>query len=100
MDGEEESLPLTDVVAHLDRKYPKLALPQYLPILKVQGIVYAESVGGFEKDYYVGLGMADGAIGPFLAGVKKALKSERKKKCSKYMEKENNKYSRDESVEC
>ena len=95
MDGKEESLPLADIVACLNHKYPQLALLQYLLILKDQGIMYAESVGGFEKDYYV---KAEGAVRPFLTGVKKALKSVRKKKCSKYLEKEN-KYSQDESVE-
>jgi hypothetical protein len=73
------------------------SLGTYLPILKAQGIVYAESVSGFEKGYYVGLGMAEGAVGPFLVGVKKALKSEKKeKKRTKYMDKEN-KVNRDES---
>jgi hypothetical protein len=97
LDGEE-SLSLADVVTCLDKKYPQLALLQYLPILKDQGIVYADSVGSFEKDYYIGLGMPEGAVGPFLSGVKKALKSERKKKRSKYFEKENN-YNREESIE-
>lgn len=85
----------------LNKKYPQLALLQYLPILKDQGIVYADSVGSFEKDYYIGLGMPEDAVGPFLSGVKKALKLERKKKRrlrSKYLEKENN-YNREESIE-
>ncbi|KIM35687.1 hypothetical protein M413DRAFT_56413, partial [Hebeloma cylindrosporum] len=43
-ESDGESLPLTDVVARLHRRYPQLALPQYLSILKDQGIVYAESV--------------------------------------------------------
>ena len=89
-DDEEESLPLADVVSCLHCKYPQLNLPQYLSVLKDHGIVYAESVGGFEKGDYIGLGMAKGAVGPFLVGVKKALKLEKKeKKCAKYTEKEN-----------
>src|SRR5258708_24104436 len=76
--GEEESLPLTNVMTHLNNKYPLLGLLQYLPTLKAHGIVYAESVGGFEKGFYVGLGMTEGAVGPFLMGVKKALKLKKK----------------------
>lgn len=98
-DSEEESLLLADVVARLDRKYPQLVLPQYLPVLKDHGIVYAESVGGFENEYYIGLGMAEGAVRPFLDGVKRTLKMGRKeKKRAKYLGKENE-YNRDESVE-
>jgi hypothetical protein len=98
-DSEEESLPLADVVAHLDPKYLWLNLPQYLHVLKDKGIFYAESVGSFEKEYYVRLGMAEGAVGLFLTGVKKALKShKKKKKCAKYLDKENE-YNRGESAE-
>jgi hypothetical protein len=98
-DTEEESLPLADVVARLDKKYPQLSFPQYLPILKKKGIVYAESVGDFDTEYYVGLAMAEGAVGAFIAGVKRALKSEReKKKRVKYFDK-GNKMKQEESVE-
>jgi hypothetical protein len=98
-DSEEESLPLADVVAHLDPKYPWLNLPQYLHLSKDKGIFYAESVGSFKKEYYVRLGMAEGAVGLFLTGVKKALKShKKKKKCAKYLDKENE-YNRGESAE-
>lgn len=98
-DSEEESLPLADVVARLDKKYPRLSFPQYLPILKRKGIVYAESVGGFDTEYYVGLGMAEGAVGAFISGVKRALKSEKeKKKRVKYFDK-GNKMKQEESVE-
>ena len=98
-DTEEESLLLADVVARLDKKYPQLSFPQYLPILKRKGIVYAESVGGFDIEYYVGLGMAEGAAGVFIAGVKRALKSEKeKKKRVEYFNK-GNKMKQEESVE-
>jgi hypothetical protein len=74
--------------ARLDRKYPQLFFAQYLPILKRKGIVYAESVDGFDATYYVSLSMVEGAVGPFTAGVKKALKSDnKKKKRVKYTEK-------------
>jgi len=86
-------------MTRLNNKYPLLGLPQYLPALKAQGIVYAESVGSFEKEYYVRLGMAEGAVGPFLMGVKKALKSKKKeKKRAKYVDKENER-NREESIE-
>ena len=51
------------------------------------------------KVYYVGLGMAEGAIGAFISGVKRALKSEKeKKKHVKYFDK-GNKMKQEESVE-
>jgi hypothetical protein len=58
-------------------------------------------VGGFDTEYYVGLGMAEGAVGAFIAGVKRALKSEKeKKKRVKYFDKGNlNKMKQEESVE-
>jgi hypothetical protein len=71
---EEESLTLAHVVARLDRKYPQLFFAQYLLILKRNGIVYAESVDGFDATYYVSLGMVEGAVGLFIAGVKKRVK--------------------------
>ncbi|EDR07198.1 uncharacterized protein LACBIDRAFT_328214 [Laccaria bicolor S238N-H82] len=39
-----ESLPLTEVLADLNTKYPKLHFDQYEAILEKHGIVYAESV--------------------------------------------------------
>jgi hypothetical protein len=85
-------------MTRLNNKYPLLGLPQYLSTLKAQGIVYAESVGSFDKEYYVGLGMAEGAVGPFLTGVKKALKLKKETKRAKYVDKENER-NREESVE-
>ena len=95
LDGsEDETLQLAEVVAHLNHKYLQLSLLQYLPKLKDQGIVYAESVGDFKKEYYIRLGMAEGAVGPFLTGVRKALKLKKKNtKRSKNLEKENNYYN-------
>lgn len=61
-------------------RVPKLNLPQYEDILTGQGIVYAESVLDFDKGYYAGLGMAEGAVGTFLDGVAKAIKHEEKEK--------------------
>jgi hypothetical protein len=60
------------------QRYPQLNLPQYLSILKEHGIIYAESVTAFPKDYYTDLGMADGSVAPFLSGVKRALKQKKK----------------------
>ena len=75
-----------------------LDFPNTFP-LKAHGVVYAESVGSFEKGYYIGLGMAEGAVRPFLTGVKKTLKLKRKKtKRAKHEDKENER-NWEESVE-
>jgi hypothetical protein len=71
--NDDKSLPLTDVLGKLDNKYPKLKLLQYKSALEEQGIICAESVTKFPKEYFINLGMPEGAVGPFLRGVKKAL---------------------------
>ena len=96
----DESLPLAEVLIDLDKKYPKLNLLQYESTLEEQGIIYAESVTEFPKEYFIGLGMSEGAVGPFLRGVKKALHREKREaKQAKIDYKENRNYSRVESVE-
>lgn len=98
-DSDEECLLVSEIINQLYRKYPQLDLPQYLPVLKEHGIIYADSVGEFSKDYYAGLGMADGSVVPFLSGVRRALKQVKKgKKRVKITNKENNRaYARQES---
>jgi hypothetical protein len=97
-DDDEESLPLSTVINQLHRKFPRLNLPQYLPILEKQGILYAESAIGFDEEYFVSLGVAEGAVKPLLSGVKKAWAREtRVKKRAKVADKEN--YARAESIE-
>ena len=94
-DSDEESLPIADVITQLHRKYPRLNFPQYLPLLEGQGIVYAESVTGFDEEYFTSLGIAEGAVKPFLLGVRKVMRKEKKR--AKVSNKEN--HSRFESVE-
>jgi len=77
-DMESESLPLADILADLDMKYPKLCYPQYESILEEHGVVYAGSVAKVSWEFFRGLGMAEGAIGPFLPGTKKALLCEKR----------------------
>ena len=77
-DTESESLPLVNVLADLDMKYPKLHYPQYESVLEERGLVYAEGVAEFSWEFFRELGMAEGAIGPFLKGMKKALFHEKR----------------------
>lgn len=87
---ESESLPLVDVLADLDMKYPKLHYPQYESVLEEHGLVYAEGVAEFSWEFFRELGMAEGAIGPFLKGTKKALFCEnRDRKRARMEDKEN-----------
>jgi hypothetical protein len=63
-----------------------------------KGIIYAESALDFEKDFYLELGIAEGAIGPFMKGIGRSLHREKKeRKRAKVDDKENQ--HRQESVE-
>jgi len=74
----------------LHTKYPKLNFPQYEDILAERGIVYAESAMDFEKDFYLELGILEGAIGPLIKGIGRALHREKKgKKHARVDNKEN-----------
>lgn len=79
-DSDEEPLPLADVLEILNQKYPQINLPQYMPILEQEKIVYAETVLEFEKDYLVGLGIPEGAARPLLKGVEKVVGRGKKEK--------------------
>lgn len=79
-DSDEEALPLSEVLGQLHRKFPQLNLPQYMPLLEKEGIFYAETVAEFDKEFYISLGMSEGAASPFMAGVKKILRCEKKEK--------------------
>jgi hypothetical protein len=93
-DSDEESPLVSDILKVIDHKYPQLNFPQYMPLLEEQKIVYAETVLEFEVDYFVGLGIPEGAVRPLLAGVRKALKRhKRAKKCARN-------FNREESLEC
>lgn len=94
-----ESLTISDVLDELHDRYPKLDFPQYADILADKGIVYAESVVDFDKDFYLELGISEGAIGPFMKGIHRALHREKKeKKRAKLDNKENQQY-REQSLE-
>jgi hypothetical protein len=81
-------------------RYPKLDFPQYEGVLADRGIVYAESAMNFEKDFYLELGIAEGAFGPFMKGIGRALHREKKgKKRAKFDNKEYQQQNRQESVE-
>ena len=51
-----------------------------MPLLEEKGIVYVESTFDFDRKFYIDLGLAEGAVGPFLGGVKKALAREKREK--------------------
>ena len=92
-DSNEESPLVSDILQIIDRKYPQLNLPQYMPLLEEQKICYAETILEFEVDYFVGLGIPEGAVWPLLAGVQKALQSKKKeRKCACF--------NREESIKC
>jgi len=88
-DSDAKSLLLSLILNDLDVKFPKLNLPQYMPLLEEKGIVYVESVFDFDRKYYIDLGLAEGAVGPFLGGVKKALACEKREKKQAKLNKEN-----------
>lgn len=96
-DGDSECLTISNLLAELHVKYPRLNFPQYETLLAEKSILYAESVLEFDKYFYLDLGMAEGSIGSFMRGVSMALKREKGKKRAKLDDKEN--YNRQESVE-
>ncbi|KAF8799498.1 hypothetical protein BYT27DRAFT_7176287 [Phlegmacium glaucopus] len=96
-DTNSECLTISNLLANLHVKYPRLNFLQYETLLAEKGILYAESVLEFDKDFYLDLGMAEGSIGSFMRGVSRALKREKGKKRAKLDDKEN--YNRQGSVE-
>ncbi|KJA14422.1 hypothetical protein HYPSUDRAFT_208729 [Hypholoma sublateritium FD-334 SS-4] len=89
-DNNKEALSLSDVIDRLHRKFPQLNLPQYVPLFEQEGIVYAETVAEFGKDFYIHLGMTEGAAGRLLSGVKRILElDKRAKKRARAYDKEN-----------
>jgi hypothetical protein len=92
-DSDEEQLLLADVLEIPNKKYPQINLPQYMPILKEEKILYAETVLEFDKDYLVGLGIPEGAARPLLKGVEKVVgRRKKEKKCISV-------FQREESIE-
>lgn len=73
-ESDSEPIPIASVLDKLDGKRSALNFHQYKAALERDGIAYACSVGDFDRDFYVKkIGMAEGAVGPFLRGVKKML---------------------------
>ena len=77
---DNEAMLLSYAMDRLDRKFPQLDLPQYMPIFEQEDIIYAETVPEFNKDFYTDLGLTEGAVGQLLSGVKKLLKAEKREK--------------------
>lgn len=77
-DADEEALLLSDVINRLHQKFPRLNLPQYVPLFEQEDIIYAETVSKFTKDFYIDLGLTEGAVSHLLSGIKRILISEKK----------------------
>lgn len=90
---DEEALPLSDVIDRLHSKFPQLNLPQYIPLFQQEDIVYAETFTNFTKEFYVDLGLTEGAVSQLLSSIKRILISEKRGK------KRVCRYSRESSVE-
>ena len=61
---------------------PALNYLQYEGALQKEGIAYTNSVGEFERDFYVNdIGMAKGAIGAFVRAAKSAGRKGKKRVC-------------------
>ncbi|KAF9058031.1 hypothetical protein BJ165DRAFT_1398192 [Panaeolus papilionaceus] len=75
-DDQSEALTLQSVLQVLNTKYPLLNFYQYQDCLTKRGIVYAVNALHFDHQYYMALGMSEGAIGTFLEEVEKAFKSD------------------------
>lgn len=77
-DDDEEALLLSDVITRLHHKFPQLNLPQYMPLFERDNIVYAETVANFTKDFYIELGLTEGAVSQLLSSIKRILISEKR----------------------
>ena len=71
-----EALLLETVLDALNTKYPQSNFFQYQDRLHEQGIIYAVNALNFGHQYYMSLGMSEGAIGTFLEELKKATRRE------------------------
>lgn len=79
-DSDDEALTLSEVLQTLHRKYPRLDLPQYMPLFEKEKIVYAETILEFDREYLVQLGIAEGAVDILMAGIRKVLRQEKKER--------------------
>lgn len=64
---EEDTSTITDILSRLHKKWPALNYPQYETALHEKGIAYVVNAIDFGPDFYKEkVGMADGAVGPFV----------------------------------
>ena len=77
-DTEGESLPISDVLAVLDKKQPASQYLNYQAALAAKGIIYARSALDFPVDWYHReVQMPQGLIKPFLRQVEVMLRKRR-----------------------
>jgi hypothetical protein len=78
----EDSLApsISDVLSFLHKTMPSLNYPQYEGALRQQGIAYANAVDGFDRDFFVDIGMAKGAVKEFIRVAKKIAKGKGNKR--------------------
>lgn len=83
---------MSDVLQNLHRSYPLLNLQQYMPLLQQHDILYAKTVLDLQKEYFLELGIPEGAVGILITGVQKVIGQERR-------ERKRARYQRQESVD-
>ncbi|KAF9045030.1 hypothetical protein BJ165DRAFT_1527960 [Panaeolus papilionaceus] len=74
--NKTEALLLETVLDALDAKYPCSKFSQYQDRLYERGIFYAVNALHFGHQYYMSLGMSEGAIGTFLEELKRATRKD------------------------
>ncbi|KAF9047616.1 hypothetical protein BJ165DRAFT_1526903 [Panaeolus papilionaceus] len=71
---ETEALLLETVLDALDTKYPRSNFFQYQDRLHERGIIYAVNALHFPHQYFMSLGMSEGAVGTFLEELNRAMR--------------------------
>ena len=72
-DSDSHSSLLSDILEDLHRKFPQFNFPQYSRILEARGIFYAENAVDCDRDYFVELGLSEGAAASFLSAIRNAI---------------------------
>lgn len=74
-----DRLTIAVILDKLDWKYPVIDYPQYARPLAARKICYARHAADFDRQYYVKqIGMAEGAIGPFIELVRKMTQKQKR----------------------
>jgi hypothetical protein len=76
-ESDSEPLLLFGILQEIHRKFPRLNFLQYSNALRKKGFDYAESVGHFDREYFIQLGLPEGVVVIFLDGVQKALERQK-----------------------